>query len=40
MHTGHLQAEARKIIGIKASKIEIIEEEGHEGMKLICASNV
>jgi L-fucose isomerase-like protein len=31
MHTGHLQAEAKQIFDIKASKIEIIEEEGHEG---------
>ncbi len=32
MHTGHLQAEAKTIFDIKASKIEIIEEEeGHEG---------
>jgi hypothetical protein len=34
MHTGHLQAEAKKIFDIKASKIELMEEEeeeGHEG---------
>jgi hypothetical protein len=31
MHTGHLQAEAKKIFVINASKIEKIDEEGHEG---------
>ncbi len=31
IHTEHLQAEAKKIVDINASKIEIIEEEGHEG---------
>ncbi len=37
MLVGHLKAEAQNIVTIKASSIEIIEEEGHEGKDLICA---
>jgi hypothetical protein len=41
MHTGHLQVEAEKIFDIKASKIELMEEEGHEGkFANLCISSV
>lgn len=34
LYAAQLQSEAQKIVYIKASKIEIIEEEGHEGKEV------
>jgi hypothetical protein len=30
-HAGHLQSEAKNVLNIKCSDIEVIDEKGHEG---------
>ena len=40
MHAAMFQSEAQQVVYTKASKIELIEEEGHEGKEADSASSV